>query len=530
MGEQPDEEKRVTMAATDDGSGGGKRKLDALELAKQRAQEIASRIAAANDASSDLKRPRLFSATSTSPPPPRQSNFSYNSNSAPSYSYPAPVSYASQPSHYHGSQGPSKRISIPNGKVGVVIGKGGETIKQIQLQSGAKIQITKDQDADPHALTRDVELMGTSEQISRAEELVNEVIAETDTGGSAPSAGHGQNTKQPGAEQFSMVVPNDKVGLLIGKGGETIKYMQSRSGARMQIIPLHLPPGDPTAERTVYINGSTEQIEAAKELINEVISGKRILNPSGSGSYGQPVYPSTGNWAQAGQAPMQQQPQYGYAQPGNQPTPASYYGQYPQQPAWDQSNPTMSQTPQQMAGYGYYGQQQPQIGSTPPNPNYGYGQTPPATDGAYEQSYNQQTPNYGQNMGTTTQEQQRLYATSTYGSTAASQSDGTVSSQSTQAPPAYPPSAYSQPTADPHAYWNSSNYASQAPHQTGYDQTGYGAYPQPPTTAPANYGQGYGQPQAQPTNNGHPESLSDGNASTGNASNTPAKEAVSSQT
>lgn len=60
----------------------------------------------------------------------------------------------------------------------MVIGKGGETIKYIQLQSGAKIQITKDQDADPHSLTRDVELMGTSEQMSHAEQLINDVIAE----------------------------------------------------------------------------------------------------------------------------------------------------------------------------------------------------------------------------------------------------------------------------------------------------------------------------------------------------------------
>lgn len=41
----------------------------------------------------------------------------------------------------------------------------------------------------------------------------------------------------------------------------------------VQIVPLHLPPGDTSAERSVYINGGTEQIEAAKELVNEVISG-----------------------------------------------------------------------------------------------------------------------------------------------------------------------------------------------------------------------------------------------------------------
>jgi len=38
------------------------------------------------------------------------------------------------------------------------------------------------------------------------------------------------------------------------------------------VIPLHLPPGDTSQERTVQIDGSSEQIEAAKQLVYEVIS------------------------------------------------------------------------------------------------------------------------------------------------------------------------------------------------------------------------------------------------------------------
>lgn len=38
------------------------------------------------------------------------------------------------------------------------------------------------------------------------------------------------------------------------------------------MIPLHPPPGDTPTERTVQIDGSNEQIEAAKQLVNEVIS------------------------------------------------------------------------------------------------------------------------------------------------------------------------------------------------------------------------------------------------------------------
>lgn len=91
------------------------------------------------------------------------------SNSAPST---IPVSYSS----YLG--GSSKKIDIPNGRVGVIIGKGGETIKYLQLQSGAKIQVTRDMDADPNSPTRTVELMGTPEQIAKAEQLINEVLEE----------------------------------------------------------------------------------------------------------------------------------------------------------------------------------------------------------------------------------------------------------------------------------------------------------------------------------------------------------------
>ena len=38
------------------------------------------------------------------------------------------------------------------------------------------------------------------------------------------------------------------------------------------MIPLHLPPGDTSTERTLQIDGTSEQIEAAKQLVNEVIA------------------------------------------------------------------------------------------------------------------------------------------------------------------------------------------------------------------------------------------------------------------
>ncbi|XP_043709009.1 far upstream element-binding protein 1-like [Telopea speciosissima] len=475
-----------------------KRKLEEIQLAKQKAQEIVARLV--NDAGA--KRTR-FDDSSESYSGDFQSNSTF-SDLAPKPSVQLSVNaqtgtipFAAQSGSYHAFQGTNKKIEIPNGKVGVIIGKGGDTIKYLQLQSGARIQVTKDTEADPYAQTREVELCGTPEQISRAEQLIKDVLAETDAGGSGSSANRGYPMQQ-GGEQVTMKVPNDRVALIIGKGGETIKNMQSRSGARIQIIPLHLPPGDTSTERTVYINGTNEQIESAKESINELISGNRVRNTSMSGGYAQPGYRPTGNWVPPGPPPMQQ-PGYGYAQPGTYTSPPPpYYGSYPPPGQWDQSSSsTVPPPPQQATGYNYYGQPT-QTGSAPPDVSYGYGQNSSGASHGYDQGYAQQTQTYGQDATTQApqEDQQNPYAAPGYGPPSIPpQLDGTTPAQpygtqsSTQPLSAYPP-PYSQPPTHQPGYGTQS-YPGPPTHQPEYDQTGftqsgYGAQQPAPLPPPAH--------------------------------------------
>lgn len=63
-------------------------------------------------------------------------------------------------------------------QVGVLIGKAGDTIRYLQYNSGAKIQITRDADADPYSATRPVEIIGSLDNINKAEKLISAVIAE----------------------------------------------------------------------------------------------------------------------------------------------------------------------------------------------------------------------------------------------------------------------------------------------------------------------------------------------------------------
>ncbi|CAL1389995.1 unnamed protein product [Linum trigynum] len=486
---------------------------DEIQMAKQKAQEIAARFlsAAAGGAPVDNKRPRVENGGS---------GFDSNEKGFSSAPSSVPASYGS----FMG--GTSKRIEIPNGRVGVIIGKSGETIKFLQAKSGAKIQVTRDLDADPNSPTRAVELVGTPEQIETAERLINDVLAEADAGGSGTvSRRQGGQGGGGGGDHFVMKIPNNKVGLVIGKGGETIKSMQARTGARIQVIPLHLPPGDTTSDRNVHIDGTSDQVEAAKQLVNEVISENRMRNSSMSGGYAQQGYQTRppANWGPPGGAA--QQPGYGgYGQPyagasGQYNMPQPPYGGYTTQPSsggypagWDQSTQPTSQ------GYDYYSQppssQQPPASGGPPPPaaaaaaaensgGYGYNSQQPHS------GYNQQGQGYGQDgyggypqsgygqpqAYDQQQQQQGGYTTApSYGQEGHSSSYG--GGQGESAP--QPSSAVQQ-----QGYGSVPNPASYNPPQGATSQSGGYVMPQPSgygshhLTAQPGYGSSYGPPPAQ---------------------------------
>ncbi|XP_028053492.1 far upstream element-binding protein 1-like [Camellia sinensis] len=509
--------------------------VDDIQLAKQRAQEIAARLF--NNA--EAKRPRVENGASA---------FDSNDNAGqkPMFSNVAP---SSMPVSY-GYQGSSKRIDVPNGRVGVIIGKGGETIKYLQLQSGAKIQVTRDMDSDPNSPTRMVELVGTPDQIAKAEQLIHDVLSEAEAGGSG-IVSRRLTGQQSDSEQFVMKIPNNKVGLIIGKGGETIKSMQGRSGARIQVIPLHLPPGDPSTERTLQIDGTSEQIEAAKQLVSEVTSENRPRNPAMTGGYSQQGYqarPPT-SWAPPG-APMQQ-PGYGYVQPGTYPGPSPQYNTsqppypgYPPQPTsggyatgWDQTTGAPNQQTSQGGGYDYYSQQAQQQqapgGPSAPadNTSYGYSQPPASGYNAQGQGYAQDgyggytsttpQPGYGQPQPNPIQgyDQQGYTSAPGYGNVTNPTSEshtpsyGGAPGDTSQVPPPVQSTAMGQqgynttqqPSPSP------ANYPPQGSTQPGYgvatSQPGYAT--QPPSGYGPSYAQkppanqsAYGQPQQSPSAQG----------------------------
>lgn len=71
-----------------------------------------------------------------------------------------------------------------------------------------------------------------------------------------------------GTNKFTFTVPDKCVGLIIGRGGESINEIQRKSGSRVNIVP---ESQSVNGRRPVNLFGSDEANERAKELIEAIV-------------------------------------------------------------------------------------------------------------------------------------------------------------------------------------------------------------------------------------------------------------------
>ncbi|XP_034021107.1 far upstream element-binding protein 3-like isoform X2 [Thalassophryne amazonica] len=152
---------------------------------------------------------------------------------------------------------------VPDRMVGFIIGRGGEQITRIQLESGCKIQIAADSGG---LMERPCSLTGSPESIELAKRLLIQIVERCRNGPGFHSDGDG------GASVQEMLIPANKVGLVIGRGGDTIKQLQERAGVKMMMIQDGpMPTG---ADKPLRISGDPYKVQAARELVLEVIREK----------------------------------------------------------------------------------------------------------------------------------------------------------------------------------------------------------------------------------------------------------------
>lgn len=147
-------------------------------------------------------------------------------------------------------------VPVDMNMIGRVIGRGGETIRRLADESGARLQIERDQGR--------VMIRGTQEQCVRAKELVLDVLNDPNPPGAAGGAFAKHVMASQGCE-----------GKIIGKGGENIRELCSRTGAKIQISK---------EDASVTIQGRQEQVDAAVAAVQAIIDeGPTYGRPGGDG-------------------------------------------------------------------------------------------------------------------------------------------------------------------------------------------------------------------------------------------------------
>uniref|UniRef100_A0A8C6TW80 Far upstream element (FUSE) binding protein 1 n=1 Tax=Neogobius melanostomus TaxID=47308 RepID=A0A8C6TW80_9GOBI len=190
--------------------------------------------------------------------------------------------------------------SRSGGGVGIVIGRNGEMIKKIQNDTGVRIQFKPDDGNTPERIAQ---IMGPPDAAQHAAEIITDLLRSVQAGGPPGHGGRGRGRGQGnwnmgppgGLQEFSFTVPTMKTGLIIGKGGETIKGISQQSGARLELQRNPPPNSDPNI-KMFTVRGTPQQIDYARQLVEEKIGGP--VNPMGGppgGPHGPPGPPGPGS-------------------------------------------------------------------------------------------------------------------------------------------------------------------------------------------------------------------------------------------
>ncbi|PHH54752.1 Far upstream element-binding protein 3 [Ceratocystis fimbriata CBS 114723] len=229
------------------------------------------------------------------------------------------------------------QIMVPDRTVGLIIGRKGETISDLQERSGCHINIV-DETKSVDGL-RPVNLIGTPEETQRAKDMIMQIVdsdsRDSAASGGGPTGGHGGPMKPFNRDPYAgprdpagyggprnnanngdtygipvptgpdvitdeMQVPSEAVGMIIGKKGETIREIQATSGCKINVTQ-GAPNGD-DSQRSIGLIGTPDAIRQAKGAISDRIDAMRQRQAT-SGPYGGPRRDDRNDYDNRGRAP-----------------------------------------------------------------------------------------------------------------------------------------------------------------------------------------------------------------------------------
>ena len=172
------------------------------------------------------------------------------------------------------ADGDTERIPIEKSLVGLIIGRAGENLRRVEQTTGARVQFKDGPESS--ASVRNCDISGSRSARASAKAEIYRIIDENGPGnrgvGQDRSRGQSKTSsiapQKDGENGTQIMVPDRTVGLIIGRGGETIRDLQERSGCHVNIVGENKSVN---SLRPVNLIGSEQSQQRAKDLIMEIV-------------------------------------------------------------------------------------------------------------------------------------------------------------------------------------------------------------------------------------------------------------------
>jgi len=166
------------------------------------------------------------------------------------------------------------RCLIVTQDASIIIGKGGSHVNEIREKSGARVMVSESIPGNPERI---LNVSGPLDAVSKAFGLIVRRI--NDEPFDVPSV--------PGSRAVTIkfMIPNSRMGSVIGKQGSKIKEIQDASGARLNASEGMLPG---STERVLSVSGVADAIHIATYYVGNILIEAQDRAPSSSNSSYRP--------------------------------------------------------------------------------------------------------------------------------------------------------------------------------------------------------------------------------------------------
>ncbi|PIN22611.1 PolyC-binding proteins alphaCP-1 [Handroanthus impetiginosus] len=159
------------------------------------------------------------------------------------------------------------RYLCPGKKIGSIIGRGGEIVKQLRVDTKSKIRIGE---SVPGCDERVVTIYSASEETNDLEGIEDRVCPAQDALFKvhdrivADDPAVEENSEEAPQVTVRLLVPSDQIGCIIGKGGQIVQNIRSDTGAQIRIVKDdHLPACALSSDELVQISGDVSVVRKA---------------------------------------------------------------------------------------------------------------------------------------------------------------------------------------------------------------------------------------------------------------------------